>query len=238
MATGNSLVSDALRKIQRLESGGTATTQELADGVVEINRMLGAWTAQMGPIFSETADSLTWTSGNASRTIGTGADFSVSRPQKILSAFYRDSSSKDSELPVWTHQEYQAIGDKTTTGSIPGLIAYNPTFAAGFGTLFIYPVPTASVTIRLVSLKPLSDLTGAGTVSLPPAYEDAIVLNLALRLADGDYGAQVSPLMVRMAALAKRAILESNLVQQPMQMDSLAPGQGNGYASGSGWVIP
>jgi hypothetical protein len=237
VATGNSLVGDALRKIGRLASGETATTAELADGVVEINRMLSTWTAQIGPIFSETLDSLTWTSGNASRTIGSSGDFNTARPVKILAASYRDDNSNDYSLGILTHQEYQAIGDKTITGSIPSIIAYNPTYASSLGTLFIYPVPTASVTIRLISLKPLSDLTGSGTVALPPAYEDAIVLNLALRLTD-EYGIQPSMMMIRQAALAKRALVEANLIQQPMQMDPLTPGQGSSYTPGAGWVIP
>ncbi len=236
MATGNSLVTDTLSRIQYLPSGGTDTATELSDGVAEINRMLGGWNAEMGPIFAETLDSLTWTGGNASMTIGVSGDFNVARPQKILGAQYRDAANVDYTMTLITHQEYQATVVKTIQTTIPAYLAYNGTFSSAQGTLFIWPVPSASFTFRLNSLKPIADLTGAGTVTLPPGWEDAIIMNLAIRLADV-YGAEVTPMMLQMAIEAKRAIVESSLQFQNGHMDPLAPGQSNRYNPRAYWNI-
>jgi len=237
MATGNSLVSDALSRIRYIPAGGTPTATELSDGVAEINRMLGNWNAEMGPIFAETLDSLTWTGGASSMTIGVGGDFNVARPMKILGAQYRDASNIDYNMQLISHKEYQNAMLKTIQ-IIPywAQLAYNPTFTSSLGTLYILPVPVSSFTFRLNSLKPLADLTGAGTVTLPPGFEDAIIMNLAVRLADV-YGAEITPMMVKMADDSKRAIVQAAIQFENGHMDPLAPGKRNGYNPRAYWNI-
>lgn len=224
MATYQNLLEAAVRKLGRLESGGSLTASEITDGIAELNRMLGTWNADMGAIFCETLDSLTWATGNASRTIGVGGDLNVARPAQILAAQIR-SGTTDIDLILYTHREYQAIVDKATTANIPRYLAYNPTIASSVGTLFMWPVPSASLTVRITSLKPLAAGVAGTTAILPDSYEDAIVLNLALRLAD-EYGAQPGLITVKMASLAKKAMKEANFMalSQNIQMDPLAPG--------------
>lgn len=171
--------------MNRIASGETGSTQERLDGVAEINRMLGRWNAELGMVYAPVAESLTWASGNASRTIGTSGNFNTDRPQKILSAQYRDGNNVDQELGLLTFEEYQRIEDKASSAPIPTLIGYNPTFASSLATLYAYPVPSADFTLRLTSIKLLSTVSdGTATVLLPPGYEDAIVWNLMVRLTD------------------------------------------------------
>src|SRR4051812_6199018 len=107
MSTGNTLIQAALQKIGRLGSGDSPSTQEQTDYLDELNRMLDLWNAELGPIYSETLDALTWTANNASRTIGTGANFNVTRPQEIIGAQYRDAGGTDYTISIVTHREYQ-----------------------------------------------------------------------------------------------------------------------------------
>lgn len=237
MATYHDLIEAALRRIGRLGSGESATTAERADGVLELNRMLGTWSSKLGPLFFETTESLTWTDAAASMTIGTSGGFNTSRPQEILAAQIR-SGTQDYDLIILSHREYQAIPDKATTSTLPTHIAYNPTFASSLGTLFMWPVPSGAQTFRLTSKKPLADAVGASTVVLPPAYEDAIVLNLAVRFGDGDFPTVIPDGLRRLAADAFRTILISNIVQQPAGIDPLTPGAGCGYNGRAGWNIP
>lgn len=236
MATGNSLVTDTLSRIQYLPSGGTPTSTELSDGVAELNRMLGGWNAEMGPIFAETLSSLTWTGGSATMTIGTSGDFNESRPMKIIGAQYRDAANVDYNLSIISHRQYEETTTKTIQTTIPAYLAYNPTYTSSLGTLYIWPVPSASFTFRLNSLKPIADLTGAGTVTLPPGFEDAIIMNLAIRFADL-YGAEVTPIMISMAIESKKAIVEAAIQFQNGKIDRLAPGQANGYNPRAYWNI-
>lgn len=230
MAVWNTLFDDALRKIGRVASGGTGTATERADAMAEVNRLLGRWNAELGPIYGQVAESLTWASGNASRTIGSGGDLNTTRPQQIILAQYRDSNNLDTDLAVLSHEEYQAIPDKATTGDPPQSIGYNPAYTSARGTLFVYPVPTASFTLRLTSIKPMSSITDATADSgLPPGMEDAVFWNLIPRLCS-EYGIPVDAYWMQQAYESKKAIEQINSTPPMMWPDMMAPGMENSYS--------
>jgi hypothetical protein len=218
VSTWNALFDAALGEIGRADDGvGTASDRTLCLGFT--NRLLGSWSTEIGPIHAETVDSLTWTSGNASRTIGTGGNFAVARPERLIKAHYRDSANLDSPLDIITHQGYQAIQNKTHTSGAPLALAYNPTIASGLGTLFIWPVPSSDVTIRLTSYKPFTAISDQTQDSgLPSGCEAAIVPNLALLIAPS-FGVSPNPLTVREAQRSKGIILRANLIPQPMKSE-------------------
>lgn len=229
MASWNDLIDASLGEIGMLEAGGTGATADRTYCLGVLNRMLGSWSAELGPVHFETTESLTWAASQASRTIGTSGDFNTPRPEKVIAAYYRDASSNDDPIEVITHQQYQAISDKTTAAEIPSVIAYNPTIASSLGTLFIWPVLTASSTIRLTSYKPFTTITDqTATVVLPSGYEAAIVANLAVRIAAA-FGANLSPVTVEDSKRTKRILVEANTVLQPPKVDPLAPGQRRRY---------
>lgn len=196
--------------------------------------MLGRWNAELGPIFGQVAESLTWTASQASRTIGTGGNFNTERPQQIILAQYRDANNVDRDLPILTHDEYQRIEDKATTGDVPEVLGYNPTYSSATGTLFVYPVPTANFTLRLTSIKTLSSISDAtATLTLPPGYEDAFMWGLMCRLAS-EWGVPIDPYWAQQAYESKKALEQINSVPPQMWPDYLAPGT---YASGRDPVV-
>jgi hypothetical protein len=237
VATWNDLFDAALMEINALEAGGTGATADRTFCLGHLNRMLSSWSAELGPLHYETTESLTWASGQASRTIGTGGDLNTARPEAILAAQYRDTSNADHDLDIITHQGYQAIINKTLSTTEPRAIAYNPTIASGYGTLFIWPIPSSSLTFRLTSRKPFTAISDqTATVVLPSGYEGAIVFNLALRIASG-FGKVPTDITRSEAIKAKKALVLANIVQQPARQDPLAPGQGSGYDARAHWVL-
>lgn len=223
MSTGHELIEAALRRIGRLGTGDSASAGELANGVLEFNRMLSNWSATVGPIYAETTESLTWASGQASRTIGSGGNLDTARPIQILRAALTVSAI-DYDLDLITHQEYQAKQDKSTTSELPTQLAYNPSFASSRGALYMYPVPSAAVTLLLTSKKPITDIVGASAVTFPPGYDDAFVLELTVRFADGEYAANIPDSLRQMAIDAKAALIRLNDITEPMYPDPMAPG--------------
>lgn len=236
MSTWNDLFDAALTDLGVIAPGDTGAASDRTYCLGITNRILSAWSSELGPIHFETTESLSWASGNASRTIGTGGDLNTTRPLKILSAQIHDSSNEDIDVEVWTHFEYQMITDKTLAGD-PLVIAYNGTIASGCGTLFMWPVPSSSVTLRLTSYKPFAAITDqTATVTLPPGYESAIVPNLSVLIAAA-YGRDPSAITEREARKTKAAIVRANVIPQPMSPDALAPGQG-GFDSIRLWTRP
>ena len=229
MATWNSLIAAGLRKVGRLESGGTPTTSEYADGLEEVNRILQELSIAIGPIYFETVDSVTWTGGSLSRTIGSGGNFSVARPIQVIAAQYRDSNGDDFDMTVITHREYQALSDKSLSGT-PDRLAYNPTNASALGTLFIWPVPSSDATIRITSKKPFTTAAaGTDDTALPPGFEPYITFELGARLGS-EFGADLSAIQIcqQKANSALKLIVESGIDLPPMQMDPLMPGSNCG----------
>ncbi len=219
------MVTGGLRLIGRLASGDSPTTQENADLLIVLNEVIDSLSVELGPIFSETLDSLTWTGGSASMSIGASGDFNVARPQKILSAFYRFQSVNDYALKLVTHQEYQQIVIKGLSVDFPQYLAYNPTFTNSLGTLFIWPIPVANATIRLNSFKPLGTVAAlSDTITLPPGYQEMLRYNLAVRFG-AEYGLSVPPEVAEIAAQAKFSIARLNDVVEPADIDPMAPGQ-------------
>lgn len=225
MSTWNDLFDAALVELGVNAPGdaGSSTDRTYCLGVT--NRLLSSWSVEIRPIFFETTESLTWASGNASRTIGTGGNLDTTRPEKVLGVQWRDSSNVDFPLDLYTHQEYQGIVDKTLSGD-PLVIAYNPTIASGFGTLFAWPVPSSAFTLRLTSYKPFTTITDqTATVVLSSGYEAALVYNLAVLISSA-YGRDPSAFTEREARKTKGAITRANIVPQPMSPDPMAPGAG------------
>lgn len=213
--------------IGRLESGGSPTAAENADALIILNELLDSWTAEVGPIFAETTENLTWASGQSSRTIGTSGNLNTARPQQILEASVT-ISNVDYDLTLLTNQEYQAISNKTLTSALPQYLAYNPLFTSSLGTLYMWPIPSGSTTLLLTSTKPLAAVSALSTtVTLPPGYAEAIRYGLAQRF-EAYFGVPPSSFISMMAAKTKKTLFISNLVQQSMQMDPMAPGQGPG----------
>jgi hypothetical protein len=221
MATYQDLIDAAYVELGVYGISDTPSTAMRTAGFNVYKRMIGSWSAEIGPVFAETSETLTILA-QASQTIGTGGDISTTRPMQIISAQIRESNI-DEPLQIISHQEYQAIADKTTTGK-PEKIAYLPTIASGYGTLKFWPTPDATYSMRLTSMKALTDpSTIVDTVTLPPGYEKAIVDNLVYELArpngrnPGDYKQQ--------AMESKWVIVRANEVPIEMIPDYLAPGQ-------------
>lgn len=184
--TGLDYISAALRLCGVVAPGETVGGPEGADGLSALNRMLDGWSMELGAILSETQESFTLTSSDESYTIGATGDLTTTRPIRVIAAVIRDSSSNDYTLRVVTNHEYQEIVTKEPGDGVPRIMAYNPAYPNA--TITFFPPPDTGYTFRLTSLKPLAAVTLAGSYSVAPGYDDAIIYNLAYRLGM-EYGA-------------------------------------------------
>ncbi len=224
MATWQNSLDGALRLCGRLASGESPTTTENTDYLQVVKEFVSHLSALVGPIAFETLDALTWTGGQASRTIGASGNFNTARPVKVLLGQFRDSSGFDfPPLTLITHLEYQAIvGDKALASGIPLYLAYNPTIASSLGTLFVWPVPPSDWSFRLTSLKPITAPAALSeTITMPDGWEEMIRYNLAPRVA-AENGAILSPYVYEHAQETLMAVMPDRT--QSMQMDPMAPG--------------
>lgn len=236
--TGRDAVSAALRLIGALASGEAAAASDATDGLSALNRMLGTWSNEGLLIYSRVRDQLTLVASTAAYTMGTGGTFSTARPQAILEALIRDETvSPAAEYPIrmLTLAEYAAIAIKAVTSTYPTAVYDDGGFP--YRTLTLYPVPSATHKLVIFSQKPLTEIATLDTsVSLPVGYDEAIIYNLALRLAP-EYGKQPSDLVVMIAGDSLANVKRANQTPRYMRIDDL-PVSGGGssfniYTGGS-----
>ena len=180
MAATIDLLTAALKKIGVLAPGESMSSEDEADILAELNRMLASWSADGLSLHYRKHESFTLVVGDSDYSIGSGGDFNTARPEEIEQAFIRDSSDQDHDLKVRPISEYWALSNKTSS-TRPTRIYYDPTYSTG--TIYFNTEPSDAETLHLICQKPLTTLASADTVSLPGEYESAIVNRLAIEIA-------------------------------------------------------
>lgn len=219
MATARDLINASLRKILAVSSGETIQAAEINDGLSELNRMLSNWSTEKLTIPHIVREEFTLTQGQGAYTFGTGANFDSARPAFIEHAMSVIYNNEPYETPVrmLNHQEWAAITDKLFQSDIPTDIYIQNTYPNL--TIQVYPVPSSNSKLVLYTKKPLLNIANASTeLNLSEGYEDAIVYNLALRMAP-EYGRPVSQEVYKFASESKSNIKRKNIETELMSPD-------------------
>lgn len=220
--TALTLISRSMRLIQVLGADATPTTLEAADGLYALNSMLDAWSIERLMVYQVQQSSYEWAADAGSKTIGSGGDFSASRPNRIEKSgnFFRTSDNLDYPLTVYSREEYDRIVQKVTGSSIPEYLFHDTGFP--LMTLYAYPIPSDTLTLYLNTWKPLQQFTAlTSTISLPAGYQAAIEFNLGPWMAP-EFGAAAVAAAGRLekrAAQLKTAIKNVNMPDLISQVD-------------------
>ncbi len=209
------LITGSARLLGVLFKSEQLSADEANDGLIALNDMLDTWSNDDLMTYAFTLESFPLT-GAATYTIGTGGNFNTSRPINIATAVVR-MASIDYPLDIITQQEYQTeISIKSITSPIPQFLTYDNNYP--LGNISIYAVPTAGSTLRMLSNKPLSNISALTTVvDLPPGWKRAIKNNLAIDMAP-EFGVEPPASVVRNAALSMGAIKRSTSINNAMPL--------------------
>jgi hypothetical protein len=210
-----SLISEICeRSLRLLGIRDFSDTDRQEEAIEALNSMLASWREDLH--HSPVQDSFTLTAGTPSYTIGSGGTVDTARPVKILSGFIRDSNGGD--YPINTELsriEYEAIHDKDAPGR-PGAIYYDKGNTLGLGTIYFDTAPVDAETCYILSLKPYDEYTDlTDTFLLPVEYEEAVIFNLAVRLAP-EYFMDPTQFVNGEAQRLKEEISSSNFTPTPV----------------------
>lgn len=210
MPTAQQMINRAYRLSGELASGETLAAEDSADALVDLNVMLDSWQIQRLFVYQILQRSLTWPAATTSRTIGSGGNFAVARPDRIESAFVTVDGFDYPMTVIREREQYDRIPDKTSTTTQPEALFYDPAFSSSLGTLYIYPVPSAEITVKINVWNTLQTFASLGTdLALPPGYQQAIETSLAETVCVS-VGLQVPQQLARMAMQARKAIKALN----------------------------
>lgn len=227
MATPSTMILRSLRLIGEKSVGGTLTSDEQTAYLADLNAMLESWSLERLMCYQVVEESKALTTSDGVYTIGSGGDWDTARPTKIVQAWIRDSDNNDSSLVIINANSYNSIVAKTTDGTYPEYLYYDGAFATGLATIYLYPEPSANLTLYISSWKQLQTFaTISTTLVLPPGYQRAIEYNFAIEVAGGFR--PVSNEVIKIARESKAAIKSLN---SPDIFLSMPAGLISGYRS-------
>lgn len=244
--TGNDLIKAAMRLIQVSAVDVDLTAQELKDGLESLNRMLDSWSLDELMLYQVIREPFELVSGQNPYSIGLGGDFNTVRPTKIVGAYLtlnNGSIPVDYPMDVIQYDDYNAIRLKTLSTNFPNYIYYQPSFP--IGEIYIYPVFTPNdpatigpAYITLTSWKPLPIIADpTAPLEFPPGYWEAIVFNLAVRLAE-EYQFSIREATIALATNAlkrlKRMNQRTNTLNTDVALMNTSQLRYNIYADGYG----
>ncbi len=225
MATAQSLITDALTLFNVVEIGGTPSTAQLNDGLTRLQGMIDAWQADGLQIFC--IQTVSWTSTGANPyTFGPSGTASTTRFERIVGCRMR-ISGVDYPIEIWSQQQYAAAVLKTLTLTFPiGAYydqGYTSTAPTGQASLYFYPICGSGSTLYVDGWQPLLSLSAlSDTIYLPPAYQEALTYNLALRLGPA-YGQPVTADILRIAQESEARLRARNLRPPFLTSDIMFP---------------
>jgi hypothetical protein len=225
VATAGDMIKRAMRLSGNLGVGESLDASEGEDGLTALNAMLDSWANDKLFVHVLTLDDITLIPNTAAYTVGPTGGTVTARPVNIDSATYALIDGISYPLAILTTAEYGQITLKTTTSPIPEGVWYNPTYPDA--TITIYPVPSATGTLKLWSVKQMQSFASlTATLTLPPGYEDAIVFSLA-EVFGLEFLTEPSPTLMRKASAARSRIRRTNFVSECLQMPPyVLPGVG------------
>ena len=245
-ATLNSdLLYAALRKAGvQITPGRGPGKYQISDALAEENRMVGGWNLNPLMIFSERIDLWNTISQQQSYTIGKDprgvntADWDGDRPNRIIRANLLLPTASDPitkvrrKIDIWDVAQWAAIQYQAVYTYPEGLFPlFNDPLNTPFMRIYFRPIPDAVYQIELITWQRIPKFAAeTDSVLLPDGWEDAIVNNLAVRLASYPWTFQ-RPMN---AQVCKDARVSLDLIRQmnarsPRSQSELALQSGHGY---------
>ena len=201
--TAQDMIESAMRLLNVLPSGHSATSQERNDGLTTLNQMISSWSAKgiLIPYVSGDAFLLT---GIGVYSIGTGGTINTQRPL-VIKSMKITVSNVPKAIEMVTAEQWARIDDFSRAQRYAEKAWFNPTSPSS-GSIYLWPTPASGGLLDIQSLKALAQFGSlAGVVSLPEGYERAMRALLAVELAP-EYGVRLSPELVANAKDALASI--------------------------------
>lgn len=180
------IITSALREIQVLSAGETASAEDFAWGLEKLQRAVDQFNARRDLIFSVSLQDFTLQANHAPHTIGPSGDFNIPlRPVLIKSAIFilNGASANPVDTPIHIRDSKWWVDNplKSLTSEIVTDLYYDPNIP--LGALNFFPICNSANPIRLEFWNSLTQPLNLDTLlAFAPGYWEATVVDLAVRL--------------------------------------------------------
>lgn len=223
------IIQAAGQEIGALAAGESFSDDDNAWVLQKLQRLIDRYNAREPMIYNVNFTLFTLNppaDPNDPTTIGPSGDFDVNqRPVTIESiGLILDGGTPGVELPLnrrddawWANNRIKAL-----TSTLPTDFYYSPDWP--LGNIYFWPVPTASHQVRLQTRAVLGEFTTyTQGFTMPPAYWDLIVAELALSLCPS-FKTEPTAMLIQMRTAALKAVQVNNVSSPRLASD--APSQG------------
>jgi hypothetical protein len=217
LITVNQLIIDSMRKIGVLSRGEVPSSEESADIMRDLNRMLGLWNNESLMVQGITIEEFSLVPGVDTYTLGGGGDFDTTVPIKTEAAFLKYTDGQQIEMKLVDSQKWGRLQHSDINSNTQTHIYINRQHP--LQTVRIYPEPSEANKLVLHNFRKLSKVTSlTQQIDLADGYEMALVSNLAIVIAP-DFGKEVSATLYQTAQEAKALIKRVNTQIRELKVD-------------------
>jgi len=198
--TGAWIIYYAMKDSGLLGKAQDPTTEDYADYLGRLNEMINMWQTQGLKLFLNEDLSVTLTAGTALYTFGAAGTVAMTKPTRVVDAYYSDANGIRRPLIPMAWVEYIRLSKITQNGAIN---SYFVDKQADLLKVFLWLVPdtTAALgTVHLIIQRQVPNFTTTATATMfPPEWAIALRWGLADEICSG----QPQPIMDRCERRAK-----------------------------------
>jgi hypothetical protein len=208
--TARTILTATFKDLGVLGQGETMTAPMAQDGLYYLNSLVDQLATQPAAMPFIARQVFDVVANQSTYTMGPGGDFDTTRPTGLTGAglLLLQSGAPPVEIPrgLLTDDAYQAIQLKTLTSQLWTDVYFNPTYAGGLASVFLWPTPTTSanqcVLYRLDVIGGFADLDTA--YDFPYGYQQVYEYGTGQLLAT-PYGVPTD-ILGRIDGLAAKAL--------------------------------
>lgn len=198
--TARDIIRQALLEAKIIAGGEQPTADEVTDAIVRLNGLLKTWAARGINEWREVTLTVPVDAATATVELPSGVD-------NVLDVRLVTSVTYQRPLARWERSEYQILPNKASAGDP---VAYSVTRTIGGMALTLWPVAAAGIVLAVDVNRSVETVTDANqSVDFPERFQDALILNLALRCAR-PFGAAVDPVLLADAKDAERVMFDAD----------------------------
>ena len=207
--TARDIVKEAMLELNILSPGEEPEAEELQRCFVRLNGMLKSSSTVGGFGFLEATGTVTIPANIASGSLPTGIR-NINSARVVVSSIYHR------QMQAFNRSQYLSLPNKTASGS-PTI--YYISDNGDTTTMYVWPVPTAITTISVDYARTIETVTdGTETLDIPQEWQEAVYLNLAVRIAPMFGAARIDP--QTLAQVEQRAERLSGMLLDAERPDS------------------
>ena len=220
--TALQIITDSLMLSRAVGVDQTLTALEVSDSLRAFNDLKEILSTANLAVYGQANQTFNTVAGQATYTIGTGGNWSATRPVRISPVAYSSlpvGSATPTTYPCIsiTQEEYNLIGSKAQQQEYPDYFLFVNDYPLGLVTLWPVPSQVTPVTFSIDRVLTAS-ATAATVVTFPPGYAHMFKYNLAPMLAPY-FGKAVDPEVKAEAIRSLADIKRANKVATVMQYD-------------------